>query len=246
MKIEVMYPEICNLYGEMGNVRYLKESIGDCQIVETHINDKPLFLSEEVDLVYMGTMTESSQLLVLEKLSPIKDEIEKAIEAGQKFLITGNAVELFGKEIVDEDKELIENGVDTIHCLGIFDFKTKRKMMHRFNSLYVGKYAEMDIVGFKSQFSHSYYNAEGDIKPLFETAIGPGFNPDVRAEGIHYKNFMGTYLIGPLLVLNPYFLISLLEDMGHGEVRPVFFDEAVDAYKYRLAEYTKPGKGFYY
>ena len=26
MKIEVLYPEICNLYGDLGNIRYLQKS----------------------------------------------------------------------------------------------------------------------------------------------------------------------------------------------------------------------------
>ena len=27
MKIEVLYPEICNLYGDLGNIRYLSEEL---------------------------------------------------------------------------------------------------------------------------------------------------------------------------------------------------------------------------
>lgn len=246
MKIEVMYPEICSLYGELGNIDYIKKSMPDCEIVETHINDKPAFIDGNIDLVYMGTMTESSQELVLEKLFPLKKEISDAIENGQRFLITGNAVEIFGKEIEDVDKALVENGKDAVECLGIFEFSTKRRMLHRFNSLYVGKYEGLDIVGFKSQFSHSYYEDRKKLRPFLNTTIGTGFNPDIKEEGIHYKNFIGTYLIGPLLVLNPYFFIKFFEDMGCKNVKPAYFEQAVSAYDFRLKEYTTPGKGLYY
>ena len=64
MKIEVLFPEICNLYGELGNIRYLKKSCPDIEVVETAINDRPLLVSEVPDLIYMGTMTESALELI--------------------------------------------------------------------------------------------------------------------------------------------------------------------------------------
>ena len=62
MKIEVLYPEIANLYGDLENIDYLKKSYPEIEISKTHLNDEPLFVSEKPDLVYMGTMTESAQL----------------------------------------------------------------------------------------------------------------------------------------------------------------------------------------
>ena len=98
MKIEVLFPEICNLYGELENIGYLKKSMPDIEVVETAITDEPLFVTEEPDLIYMGTMTESAQLLVIDKLSAYIERIEELIGRGVNFLITGNALEVFGKE----------------------------------------------------------------------------------------------------------------------------------------------------
>ena len=73
MRVEVLFPEIANLYGELGNIRYLEKSVTDIYVKETSVNEKPAFLDsneERFDLVYMGTMSESSQLLVMEKLAP--------------------------------------------------------------------------------------------------------------------------------------------------------------------------------
>lgn len=235
MIIEVLYPEVGNLYGELANIDYLKRSIHDAKIINTSLNDKPSFLSQKVDLVYMGTMTESAQELVIEKLSVYTEEIKRAIENGQRFLITGNALEIFGKRIIDEDT--------IIDGLGIFAFYTKRAMMKRYNSLYLGDYQGIKIVGFKSQFTTSYY--EEDIKPLFVTKRGAGFNREETKEGIHYRNFMATYVIGPLLILNPLFTSFLLDESG-AKYDLAFKDEAMAAYDERLKEYSDPKTGFYY
>ena len=53
MKIEVLYPEIANLYGDLENIDYLKKSYPEIEISKTHLNDEPLFVSEKPDLVYM-------------------------------------------------------------------------------------------------------------------------------------------------------------------------------------------------
>ena len=82
MKIEVLYPEIANLYGDLENIDYLKKSYPEIEISKTHLNDEPLFVSEKPDLVYMGTMTESAQLLVIEKLRTYKDALRARIDDG--------------------------------------------------------------------------------------------------------------------------------------------------------------------
>lgn len=248
MKIEVLFPEICNLYGELENIGYLKKSMPDIEVVETAITDEPLFVTEEPDLIYMGTMTESAQLLVIDKLSAYIERIEELIGRGVNFLITGNALEVFGKRIEDVDGTVVE-------CMGFFDFVTKRDMMNRYNSLYLGEFkgqigdvaAMMKIVGYKSQFTHSYWE-EGKVKadPLFITDRGPGLNPDISGEGIHANNFMATYVIGPLLVLNPPFAKYVLRQCGVADPELAFEEAAMDAYEARVAEYSDPGTGFYY
>lgn len=236
MKTEVLFPEICNLYGELGNIKFLKKSYPEMKITETYLTDTPLFAKEAPDLIYMGTMSEKSQALVAEKLGKYRERISELIKNGTNFLITGNALEIFGKGIEDSDGTAQE-------CLGIFDFKTKRDMMNRYNSLYLGVFENMKIVGFKSQFTHSYW--ESEAKPLFITERGPGLNPGIKEEGICEKNFMATYITGPLLILNPPFAKYVLEKCGAaGEL--VFEEAAMDAYNARVKEYSDPGTGFYY
>lgn len=252
MKIEVLFPEIANLYGDLENISYLKKSCPEAEITETHLNDEPLFVSEKPALIYMGTMTESEQTLVIEKLAAYRDALKARIDDGTLFLITGNALEIFGMSISDKDGSEEK-------CLGFFPTSAKRDMMNRFNSLYLGSFSEeeeaaerMTVVGYKSQFTHSYAeeNAEAcvyaDFDALFESKRGPGLNPELVGEGIRKNNFMATYIIGPILVLNPPFAKYLLSKMGVAEPKLAFEAAAAEAYEVRVKEYEDPNTGFYY
>ncbi len=244
MKIEVLFPEICNLYGELANMRYLRESAPELEFVETSIKEKPAFIDEDIALVYLGTMTESAQIKVINALRPYIEKIKARIDEGKAFLITGNAMEVFGKEIIEDDKKVIDG-------LGIFDFVAKRSSLHRVNSLYVGDFVPSEgedaikVVGFKSLFGYSF--GDGLKEKLFDTVLGYGTNEEIKEEGIRCNNFMATYLTGPLLILNPLMAKWIMEEfLGIEDAKPVHFEAAMDAYNYRLKEYLSPGKGWIY
>lgn len=238
MIIEVLYPEVCDLYGELGNIRYLKKSCYQIEIVETGLNDEPMFATAVPDLIYMGSMTEKSQLIVLQRLRKYEERLRELIEKGARFLITGNALEIFGKKITDKDGTMID-------CLGIIDTVASRDMMNRFNSLYLGSFEGMKIVGYKSQFSRSKWEPGAEVHGMFITERGPGLDNEIKEEGVRINNFMATYLIGPLLVLNPPFAGYLLKQCGV-DAAPAFEKEAMDAYETRVREFMEPDRGFYY
>ena len=203
MRIEVLFPEICNLYGDLANIRYLKLCLPEAEVVETNLQQKPRFLDGGIDLVYMGTTTEEGQRLALEQLMFYRGDILKSIEKGQRFLITGNAMELFGERIEEDGEEVLRG-------LGVFPGVARRSSVNRFNSLFVGEFpAEagtstegdaggsepITVVGFKSQFGHMFSD-EGDQGldhlALFRAARGPGLNRYAKGEGIRINNFLAT------------------------------------------------------
>lgn len=237
MKIEVLFPEICNLYGDLMNIEYLRRSCDEIEVVNTGLKDEPLFLTEKPDMIYMGTMSESAQELVIKKLMPYKNRIMQLIAENAVFLITGNALEVFGKTIENEDGTKIDG-------LGVFGFTAKRRMMARYNSLYLGTFGDVDIVGFKSQFTFAY-GADED-KYLFKTVRGDGMNKETKAEGLRYNNFMATYIIGPLTVLNPPFASYLLMLMGAENCDVAYHDAAYEVYNSRVKEYKDPNTGISY
>ena len=90
----------------------------------------------------------------------------------------------------------------------------------------------MKIVGFKSQFSNSINN---DL-PFIKVEKGFGFKDNNSIEGVHYKNFFGTYLIGPLLILNPDFTEYLLKQLMVN-YKMAYYQDLKKAYLVRLQEF---------
>jgi len=234
-----LYPSLSSLFGDCANISYLEKCDPSIEVVRTNVNDEPYFVNNVPDLIYMGSMTESSQEIITEKLTPYKDRIEELIDKGVYFLITGNALEVFGKDTFDEKGGLVFTG------LGIFDTNSKRDMLHRFNSIYIGQYEDIEVVGFKTQFGHSYYNEGFKDVELFNTIRSVGFNPDESREGIRRNNFMATYLVGPFLVMNPLFTNKLLKNIGSDKTC-VFEPALMDAYNDRVKEFKDPKTGMYY
>ena len=96
MKIEILYPERCNLYGDLANMDYLRKCLPQAEFAETPRGETPQFAREKVDMVYLGPMTEQAQEQVLEQLFPLKERLQELVEQDVVFLCTGNALELSG------------------------------------------------------------------------------------------------------------------------------------------------------
>ncbi len=230
MKIEILFPEFCNLYGDMYNMKYLKMCMPEAEFIETALDDVPAFTKEDVNMIYLGPMTEKTQEKVIARLKPYKDKIEELINNNVVFLFTGNALEVLGKYIENEDGSKID-------AVGIFDVYSKRDMMHRHNSFLIGKYEDIEMIGFKSQFTMMY----GDNKDSYfvEVEKGIGINKESKLEGIKKNNFIGTYIIGPILIQNPLFTKKLIKAMGAKEDTLVFEQDLMAAYEERLKELKK-------
>ncbi|MGN0447195.1 MAG: hypothetical protein ACI4GC_01465 [Acutalibacteraceae bacterium] len=237
MKIEILFPELCNLYGDSSNMRYLSACAPEAEITYTANYSEPLFAKERVDLIYLGSMTENNQLLAIKKLKKYTGRIKELIEDGVIFLVTGNAIELFG--------EYIAKGEEKNEALGIFPFYAKRKVEYfRHNSMFLGQFENMEIVGCKSQFSYLYGSFN---HPFIKVTGGYGNNPGDESdknEGIRYKNFFATYLLGPLLVLNPLFTKYILRLLDCNDSL-AFEKEAMDAYNFRLEGLKQEGVNFF-
>lgn len=79
IRIEVLYGEFANLFGDLQNVNYLKSCIPDAEVIYTGLHDKPAFADGGADFVYMGSMTENQQELVIEALTPYRKQLEEQI-----------------------------------------------------------------------------------------------------------------------------------------------------------------------
>ncbi|MBQ1366921.1 MAG: hypothetical protein IIY45_02365 [Firmicutes bacterium] len=248
MKIEVLYPEIANLFGDHFQMNFLAQSMPDAVFYRTSLHEMPRFMTEDVNMIYMGPTTEDGLEMIIEKLMPCKERLKELIEKDVVMLMTGNAFEVFGRQI--EIAEGIPGGPSSvkeegrvIECLGLFDYHSVRRMMHRYNTLFLGSYETeekklIDVVGFKAEFSYTY--GDNSEHYCFKGERGFGIHPDTMLEGFRYHNFFGTYLNGPLLINNPLFAKDLLKKAGAGDVKLAFEKQAMDAYEAKLKQFKDP------
>ena len=228
MKIEVLYPEICCLFGDKANMRYLEMCLPDAEFIKTPVSEMPRFLTEDVDMVYFGSCSESNQERILSRLKGHEQRIKELIDKGVVFLMTGNTFEIMGEYIKKPDGEKIEG-------LGIFDFYAERTIPKRYNSLFLGKYGDMEIVGYTSRFSHCYGIKNEDN--FLTVTKGYGSTVDAKTEGINRNNLFGTYLLGPFLIQNPMFTENLMKKLGVENPQLAFKEDIMKAYHVRLKEF---------
>ncbi len=224
MKIEILFPEICDLYGDSGNVLYLEKNFPKDTVIKTSFLETPYFVNNNVGLIYLGPMNENNFIKVLNKLKPYKKRIKELISQNVVFLFTGNACEIMGKTIQ------IDNN-DNLKGLNLINVETIFNKDNRYNSLFLGNFLDEDhpIVGYKSQNDILIVNDT----PLFKVTKEKN---NAQFEGVRKNNFFGTNLLGPILILNPYFTKYLFSLLGFNE--PIYLEEElISAYNRRLKEY---------
>ena len=205
IKIAHLYYDLMNLYGENGNTRVLCKAF-EKQGIKTVVSF--LSIEDEIDfstydIYYIGTGSEENQLLVNHHLMKQRREIKSAILSGKFFIVTGNAIELFGKQI----NKL--NGKN-LKTLGIFDYECKEIDFRIIGEqLYTSTLLDKKIIGFQNRQTVMSNCSDN----LFNVVTGTGYEPKVMFEGVHKNNFFGTYLLGPLLVRNPYLLDLIVKQV---------------------------------
>ncbi len=231
IKIEILYPDLCTLYGDKGNMKYLQQVLPEAEFFETDLNSKPLFLSEEISLCYICSMSEQSQEVVLDRLMKYKDEICDCFDNGNTlFFFTGNGVELLGKYIEREDGSRVEG-------LGYLDSYSVRQSPNRFNTLMQARFNDMTLLGYSSRFSHTFGISEQQA--FCQLEIGSGMNADSKYEGYCSDNIIATYMLGPLLVANPEFTKYLVARLGVTPETIPYEDAMKAAYDQKYKEFQQ-------
>ena len=231
MKIEILFQEVCNLMGDGQNVRYLQATLPDAEFIFTALTEKPYFVDNRPDMIYIGSMTEATQRRVIQKLLPFRDRLVRLIDDGMPMLATGNACDIFAKEIQYVTEDILTP------ALGLFDLKVETDLFKRYNGKVLGKFENLMIVGFRSQFSRIY----GDNSNCgFVACIrGIGINKDSKMEGMRRNNLICTQILGPILPLNPEFCEYFIRLAGENATA-AFKEAAMDAYIQRLKEFYDP------
>lgn len=187
IKILHLYYDIMNMYGESANVRALMHAL-DKEDVKYKVDFKSLHDDIKImdyDFIYIGTGLDESYPIVLEDLKKYKEDLSKYIDANKFILVTGNALDLFSD-------------------LKILKFKSVKEDFRIIGEqVYTTDLIKNYVIGFQNRDTVIKEYSETS---LFKVTTGTGFAPNNKNEGIRKNNFYGTYLLGPLLIRNPYLL----------------------------------------
>ena len=218
LKISIahLYPELLNLYGDIGNIITLKKRCEwrgiEVEFNEIHSGDK----IQEHDIYFIGGGQDKQQEEVADELFIHKWFFLKERDKGAVFLGICGGYQLFGHYYRPHDKEKLKG-------ISLMDAYTVAG-----NTRFIGNVtAETDfltpntLVGFENHSGLTYL--QGDTKPLARVTTGNGNNGEDGTEGARYKNVFGTYLHGSFLPKNPHFadyLIELALEKRYGERIP--------------------------
>ena len=241
--IEVLFPDFGTQAGDNGNEMYLRACLPQAKFVGDNPGERPYFADDEPSLILMGGMSERQQEMAIETLMPYRDRLNDLVEAGVPMLFAGSAPDILGKEILNPDGT-------SIRGLGLLDCMVSRDIPARYHDVNVGTFEPgdvakpLEVVGYKIQFTQ-VYGDNGNCYFL-KDEVGFGLNKDTKLEGYRRGNLIATWLIGPLLPLNPDFSRWLLDLIGCKGVALPYEGQARSSFEWRIKELRRPGMHIVY
>lgn len=227
MKILHLYPDLMNLYGEYGNVLCIKKHLED-QGFKVSIKKAPLnskFKFEDYDFIYCGSGLESNLKVALKDLMKHKESLQIAIKMNKFMLFTGNAMELLGEHIDNEQ------------ALDIAPINSNTTSKRFTGDVVVYNKEFKEVVGF---INKSTQIVETKKDGLFEYVFkDANLNDNSIVEGYRINNLIGTHIIGPILVKNPSLMRYFVEGIATQKKKKFVYKEITypyeeDSYKVTL------------
>ena len=215
-----LYPELMNVYGDIGNIIVLQKRCEwrgiETQVKHLDVGFNPNEL-KDCDILFMGGAQDRQQKIVASDLREKRSELKSKIEDETPGLYVCGAYQFLGKYYKEADGTKI-NG------LGVFDLYTENpgENVKRLigNVIINSKFGQ--LVGFENHGGRTYLGIS--VEPLGKAQSGFGNNANLPAmqdgkalqagdktEGAIYKNSIGTYFHGPILPKNPNFADYLIK-----------------------------------
>lgn len=190
-----LYPDLLNLYGDRGNIACLVNRCKwrgiDAKVLEFNLGDEINF--DELDIVLLGGGSDREQIIVCQKLQEIQADFKKYVEDNGVVIAVCGGYQLLGNYYKTE-----EETIEGLHLVDIYTEQGEGRLID--NIVLQSDIVSMPIVGFENHGGRTFIN---DNKPFGKVLYGNGNSEDCGAEGVIYKNVIGTYLHGPLLPKNP-------------------------------------------
>ncbi|KEJ04392.1 glutamine amidotransferase [Clostridium botulinum A2B7 92] len=199
-----LYPDLLNVYGDIGNILVLKYRAQQrgIKINVSNVSIKDSFPIDKYDIALFGGGQDYEQSIVSKDMVETKkDDLTEYIEKGKVLLAICGGYQLLGKYYTTPEGEKLDG-------LSILDIYTEGGDT-RFIGNTVIKNEEFNetYVGFENHSGRTYI---GDLKPLGKVIAGYGNNGEDQEEGCIYKNTFCTYFHGSLLSKNPELADRLL------------------------------------
>ena len=206
LRIAHLYPDLLNIYGDMGNIVALEKRLKwrGIEVETVKITSGMTIKADDYDLFFAGGGQDNQQILAANELIKNGVELIRAAQSGKPMLVICGSYQLFGKHYITLDGKKLRG-------ISILDVTTKAG-----DTRFIGNVtATCDflpirtIVGFENHSGLTYLGEKAE--PLFKIKVGNGNNGVDKTEGARFKNVFGTYLHGPILPKNPHFCDYLIE-----------------------------------
>lgn len=201
LRIVHLYPDLLNLYGDGGNLKVLLQRCAwrgiPAELVEIHYGDG--FDLSGADLIFMGGGPDREQHLASQEILKNKEQLAEYVESDGVLLAICGGYQILGKNWLMGD--------ESVEGLSIIDAETLRagKGFDRLieNIALVSLLASHPVIGYENHAGRTHLG-EG-LEPFGQVVSTTGHGNDDKsgADGVRYKNVIGTYLHGPLLGKNP-------------------------------------------
>lgn len=199
-----LYPDLLNVYGDIGNILILKYRAAKRGI---NVNIKNLtigdnFNKDEYDIVFFGGGQDYEQSIVSDDLVKYKKQgLMEYVESGKVLLAICGGYQLLGKYYTTPVGDKLEG----LNILNIYTEAGSKRFIG--NTVAYNSDFDETYVGFENHSGRTYIN---DLKPLAKIKAGYGNNGEDGFEGCIYKNTYCTYFHGSLLSKNPELADRLL------------------------------------
>lgn len=194
-----LYPELMNVYGDIGNIIVLSKRCDwrgikvNVKHLDTGFNPNEL---KDCDILFMGGAQDRQQKIVAIDLRKKTVQLKAKIESGTPGLYVCGAYQFLGKYYKEANGTIIKG-------LRIFDLYTENpgENVQRLigNVVIDSKFGK--LIGFENHGGRTFLGKS--IEPLGKVLRGYGNNGDDGFEGAIYMNSIGSYFHGPILPKNP-------------------------------------------
>lgn len=206
LNIAHLYPELLNIYGDMGNIYAIKKRCEWRNISAEvyNINQGADINPDLFDIYFIGGGQDKQQIDVAKEMQKQKENLKQAAENNAVMLAICGGYQLLGKYYLPHKGEKLEG----IGILNAYTIAGNKRFIG--NVTVKSNFLSPEtIVGFENHSGLTYL--EEGTTPIGKVITGNGNNGKDLTEGARYKNVFGTYLHGSLLPKNPQFADYLIK-----------------------------------